>query len=92
MGRRYVVNAVTNYSGLLIPIDFVLENYANQLTNGIPTFSLRGMLRLVTNNALVDFKPQINGATYVEDKRFNAASKPVKQLHYLDTNVDWVAL
>lgn len=94
--RRYRVLDFTNFSGLLLPKEFVVEcfNPYSDISTTPPTFSYRGLL---TGIASVeeelsdqDFRPNLDGRTYTEDRRFAQKTSVASELTYLNKSNQWL--
>lgn len=86
LNYRYRVLQFTNFDGLSVPGEFLLEYFGpgRELTN-LPVVSMHGFLTKISKlNARQDFRPKLDGRTYTEDRRFagNAAN-------YINTSADW---
>jgi hypothetical protein len=88
LNERYQVLQYTNFNGLSLPREFVLEYFApNRSLTNAPIISMRGTLTNVSTPCPIQiFRPKSDGRTSVDDWRF-ADGKPD---NYLNTNQDWL--
>ena len=88
LNERYQVLQYTNFDGLSLPSEFVLEYFSpyRSLTDA-PIISTHGTLtKISTPCPLQIFRPKVDGRTIVIDWRF--ADGKLEQ--YLNTNQDWL--
>ena len=85
---RYQVLQYTNFNGLSLPSEFLLEYFSpNRSLTNAPIISMRGTLTKISTPSIIQvFRPKMDGRTIVDDWRF-ADGKPE---NYLITNQDWL--
>ena len=95
MNRRYRVIDFTNFNGLLVPSEFLLEcfQHGTGVTNP-PNYSVHGVLTKVAklkNNQ--GFRPSLHGRTYIQDFRFSNVPAALNDgaAFYVNTSQDWFA-
>jgi hypothetical protein len=92
----YNVEEATNIDGLTLPIKFSFkELFLNRIVTPVEletNFNIIGNVTAVrTVCERTNFIPELTEATYVDDRRFIHAPKPIEALAYMVTNNVWPA-
>jgi hypothetical protein len=94
--RRYKILDFTNYSGLMLPKEFVVEcfNPNSDISVSSPNFAFHGYLTdiIQVQEALSehDFRPKVDGKTYTEDRRFPHKTSVASGLTYVNVSNQWL--
>ncbi len=85
--ERYQVLHLTNFGGLYLPSEFVLDYFSSfRETNGLPIISMHGVLTRISKPSLIGvFRPKLDGRTYTSDLRFSSNGTAT----YVNTSKDW---
>jgi hypothetical protein len=86
LNYRYQVMQFTNFNGLSVPSEFLQEYYGigRAMTNE-PVISMHGFLTKISKlNTDQNFRPQLDGSTYTEDRRF-----PGDAATYINVSTNW---
>ena len=90
INERYRVLQFTNFNGLMLPSEFILECFDRNLgMTSQPFISMHGVLTGISRPSIIikKFRPMTDGRTYTEDRRF-----PGKQpATYVNTSKDWLS-
>lgn len=89
LNERYQVLQFTNFGGLFVPSEFLLEYFGpgSKMTNQ-PVISMHGFLTKISKPAKIqDFRPKLDGRAYIEDRRLPDGATA----QYLNTNQDWLS-
>jgi len=87
INERYRVLQFTNFDGLLLPSEFILECFTRngEMTNP-PFIAIHGFLTGISSpSSMKSFRPKTDGRTYTEDRRF-PGTQPAT---YVNTGKDW---
>lgn len=96
LNRRYRVVDFTNFESFLLPKEFVIECFApySEITTNQPTFSYHGLVTEITpiEKQISDqeFRPNLDGRTYTEDRRFHYKTSVAAELTYLNKGQQWL--
>ena len=88
LNYRYQVLQFTNFDGLSVPSEFLQEYFGigRGMTNE-PVISMHGFLTKISKlNTAQNFRPQLDGRTYTEDRRF-----PGNAANYINVSTNWFA-
>jgi len=94
LNRIYRVLDFTNFGGLLLPKEFVVECFRPGLdiATNRPVFSYHGILSEISGQvAPQNFAPILDGRTYTEDRRFVQRTPPISQINYLNKSNQWLS-
>jgi RNA polymerase sigma factor (sigma-70 family) len=86
LNYRYQVLQFTNFDGLSVPSEFLQEYFGigRGITNE-PVISVHGFLTKISKlNTDQNFRPQLDGSTYTEDRRF-----PGNAANYINVSTNW---
>jgi len=96
LNRRYRVLEFTNFAGLSVPREFIIECFNPNSRNSTnpPTFTYRGRsteFEAVDDGILLQgFRPNLDSKTYTEDRRFPNKTATANELTYLNKTNQWL--
>lgn len=94
--RRYRVLNFTNFNGLMLPKEFVVECFTpyTEIATNPPVFSFHGVLKSIApineDVSAEDFRPKLDGRTYTIDQRFPQLTNMELALAYLNKSNQWL--
>jgi len=85
---EYRAVAVTNFEGLVFPLEFELIVYTPQL--GVKQQGYFGKVRSVKSEKPVSFLPELTCPVSVSDYRFSDRLRHIDEISYVNTNLNWL--